>query len=240
MDRKVQEIHLYAINTASLYTVFTLVSALPLPERYALFTSYHEKGKPKSLPHGHNAYIPCYREKALATIYQGVLKEEIRLIQKRSYFFDRHMSHSQFRGYVDDYLADELHEDAKDRFEYHMLACDFCGALFVINRDIVEIISKCGEDLFEDLVRDETCAINRDIGEPGYVSSPQQEKGFFNSIVTAIKKCPHQFGVTFVVMDSETYPFLRMFLSSIRSISITQHVQGLIRLLAALLRCFIP
>ncbi|MGA1845029.1 MAG: hypothetical protein ACMUIS_10755 [bacterium] len=239
-DQRLEEVHLYAIGSMSLDGVFELVSTLPPSERYALFKSYYTQGSRQSTPDVDLEDIRGYRERALETVCRGMLRKEPRLISHKASFSDPHMSHRLFRGYIDDYLADELNEEVKGLFEDHLLACDMCGSLFLISRDIVEVLNKCGDEIFEDLVMDEACTLQPDTDEQADGFPPPRKNDPLGSIMHGLKKCPHQFGFAFLLLDNEALPFFSMLSRFMRSGCLSNQFVRMIRLIAGLLRWFVP
>ncbi|MGA1826590.1 MAG: hypothetical protein ACMUIP_18200 [bacterium] len=80
------------------------------------------------------------REKALKTLCIGMQKKGLRVVASKCHPYKGSMKHARFNDLIDDYLADELKDEEKDSFEEHMLVCDFCGELFILNCQIIEAL----------------------------------------------------------------------------------------------------
>ncbi|MGA1795991.1 MAG: hypothetical protein ACMUIL_09045 [bacterium] len=245
-DRKLEEVHLYAIDSANLHGIFDLVSTLSFPEQYALCKSFYKPGPRKTTPLINHEDIAGYRKGALETICRGMLRQEPRLITKKAYFSDPHMSHALFREHIDDYLCDELDEEVKELFEDHMLACDFCGSLFLVSRDIAEVLNKCGGEIFEGLVTDdEACAPapdteGQDAEEQDDPYPSPRKNDHPGSVMNIVKKCPHQLGLTFLLLDEEALPLFYMISRLLRGGFLTNLLARLARLILPFLRWFVP
>lgn len=251
-DGTFEELDLYVINSESLYTIFDLVPKLSLTERFALYVSYFKKeslekhfNTPLISPAG---MLRC-RQEALKKICRGILRDEIHIIFRKSYATDKNIKHSQFRENIDDYLANELSPYDKSTFENHMLICDFCGFLFLIYRDIVEILNKCGEEIFEE-IRD-----NQYPDSEGFVSSrtepiPDEISQGFSSINMSgilkswrekIRKSPQQLGLALILIQEDGPAFLMNLSRLIRNGSLYSNIVRIARTIEALLiRFLIP
>jgi len=251
-DEKFEELDLYVINSESLYTIFDLVPKLSLTERYALYVSYFKK---ESLEKHFNTplislagMLQC-RQEALKKICLGILRDEIHIIFRKPYATDKNMKHSQFREDIDDYLANELSPCGKSIFENHMLICDFCGFLFLIYRDIVEILNKCGEEIFEE-IRDsqypatEGIAPSRVKPKPDEISQGPcsiKKAGILKSWKEKFRKSPHQLGLALILLQEDSPAFLMYLSRLIRNGSLYSNIARFVQAIEALLlRFFIP
>jgi len=251
-DGRFEELDLYVIHSESLYTIFDLVPKLSLTERYALYVSYFKKESPEK--HFCTTLL-CpeemrhKRQEALKKICQAILRDEIHIIFRKSYATDKNMKHSQFRENIDDYLADELPPSVRSTFEDHMLICDFCGFLFLIYRDIVEIFNKCGEEIFEE-IRDsqypaaEGIAPSRVKPKPDEISQGPcsiKKAGILKSWKEKFRKSPHQLGLALILLQEDSPAFLMYLSRLIRNGSLYSNIARFVQAIEALLlRFFIP
>ena len=246
-----EELDLFVINSESLYTVFDLVPNLSFNECYSLYISYFKKEeltKYIDKESGNSTEIFKSRENALKRICQGILRNEIHIIFKKGYLKDKNMKHSQFREYIDDYLADELSVDDKESFEHHMLACDFCGFLFLINRDIVEILNKCGEELLGEMKDKE----NRDsakfipqnkestCGEISNESSSRDMGGILKAFREKINKFPKQLSCALILFQEESPEIFQTLSEMMRSRAFFSNIMRFFRTISTFLRFLIP
>ncbi|MGA1790836.1 MAG: hypothetical protein ACMUIM_05080 [bacterium] len=251
-DGEFEELDLYVINSESLYKIFDLVPKLSFTERYALYVSYFKKESlekhfdaPLISPTG---ILQC-RQEALKKICRGILRDEIHIIFRKSYATDKNMKHSQFRDNIDDYLANELSPCDKSTFENHMLICDFCGFLFLIYRDIVEILNKCGEEIFEE-IRDKqypdsegfvTSSKEPIPDEVSQGSSTIKMAGILKSWREKIRKSPQQLGLALILLQEDGPAFLLNLSRLIRNGSLYSNIVRFVQNIEALLiRFLIP
>lgn len=246
-----EELDLFVINSESLYIVFDLVPNLSFNECYSLYISYFKKEKLTKYIDNTLANSPeifkC-RENALKKICQGILRNEIHIIFKKGYSKDKYMKHSQFREYIDDYLADELSVGDKAAFEHHMLACDFCGFLFLINRDIVEILNKCGEELFGEMKdkdnRDSTKFILQNTeqacGDISHESSSRDMGGILKAFREKINKFPKQFSIALILLQEESPQLLQTLSGFFRNGAFSASIMRVLRTIQTFLRFLIP
>jgi len=246
-----EELDLFVINSESLYTVFDLVPNLSFNEYYSLYISYFKKEElPKYIDttSGNSTEIFKCRENALKKICQGILRNEIHIIFKKGYLKDKNMKHSQFREYIDDYLADELSVGNKAAFEHHMLACDFCGFLFLINRDIVEILNKCGEELLGEMKdkenRDPIKFISQNTepvcGDISNESSSRDMGGILKAFREKVNKCPKQLSFALILLQEDSPQLLQTLSRFLRNGVFSESIIRVLRTIQTFFRFLIP